>query len=87
MSHGALLAEAHEAVAQGTNIAGAMSNSGEGGEHSSRFNTLKSSKIKQFASGRFGWLYLLKRDDITSTKNIFKVVSDNTIRIVKTNFN
>ncbi|MBT5825482.1 MAG: glutamate synthase large subunit [Gammaproteobacteria bacterium] len=54
MSHGALLAEAHEAVAQGTNIAGAMSNSGEGGEHSSRFNTIRSSKIKQFASGRFG---------------------------------
>ncbi len=54
MSHGALLSEAHEAVAQGTNIAGALSNSGEGGEHSSRFNTLKSSKIKQFASGRFG---------------------------------
>ncbi|MCK9605832.1 MAG: glutamate synthase-related protein [Methylomonas sp.] len=54
MSHGALLAEAHEAVAQGTNIAGAKSNSGEGGEHSSRFGTLRSSKIKQFASGRFG---------------------------------
>ncbi|MGR9051538.1 MAG: glutamate synthase-related protein [Gammaproteobacteria bacterium] len=54
MSHGALIAEAHEAVAQGTNIAGAMSNSGEGGEHSSRFNTIRSSKIKQFASGRFG---------------------------------
>ncbi|NOR69027.1 MAG: glutamate synthase large subunit, partial [Methylomarinum sp.] len=54
MSHGALLSEAHEAVAQGTNIAGAISNSGEGGEHSSRFNTIKSSKIKQFASGRFG---------------------------------
>ncbi len=54
MSHGALIAEAHEAVAQGTNIVGAMSNSGEGGEHSSRFNTLRSSKIKQFASGRFG---------------------------------
>lgn len=54
MSHGALLAPAHEAVAQGTNIAGAMSNSGEGGEHSSRYNTIKSSKIKQFASGRFG---------------------------------
>lgn len=54
MSHGALLAEAHEAVAQGTNIAGALSNSGEGGEHSSRFGTIKSSKIKQFASGRFG---------------------------------
>ncbi len=54
MSHGALLSSAHEAVAQGTNIAGALSNSGEGGEHSSRFGTLKSSKIKQFASGRFG---------------------------------
>ncbi|WED23974.1 glutamate synthase-related protein [Vibrio sp. JC009] len=54
MSHGALNANAHEAVAQGTNIAGAMSNSGEGGEHSSRFNTIRSSKIKQFASGRFG---------------------------------
>jgi glutamate synthase (NADPH/NADH) large chain len=54
MSHGALLAEAHEAVAQGTNIAGCMSNSGEGGEHSSRFGTIRSSKIKQFASGRFG---------------------------------
>lgn len=54
MSHGALNANAHQAVAQGTNIAGAMSNSGEGGEHSSRFNSIKSSKIKQFASGRFG---------------------------------
>ncbi len=54
MSHGALIAEAHEAVAQGTNIAGALSNSGEGGEHASRFNTLRSCKIKQFASGRFG---------------------------------
>ncbi|WP_275575150.1 glutamate synthase-related protein [Methylocucumis oryzae] len=54
MSHGALLAEAHEAVALGTNIVGALSNSGEGGEHFSRFNTLRSCKIKQFASGRFG---------------------------------
>ncbi len=54
MSHGALLAEAHEAVALGTNIVGASSNSGEGGEHSSRFGTLRSCKIKQFASGRFG---------------------------------
>nr|WP_086937523.1 glutamate synthase-related protein [Thaumasiovibrio occultus] len=54
MSHGALNANAHEAVAQGTNMAGAMSNSGEGGEHASRYNTIKSSKIKQFASGRFG---------------------------------
>ncbi len=54
MSHGALNANAHQAVAQGTNIAGAMSNSGEGGEHSTRFNSIKASKIKQFASGRFG---------------------------------
>ncbi len=54
MSHGALLAEAHEAVALGTNIVGGLSNSGEGGEHSSRFNSLRSCKIKQFASGRFG---------------------------------
>ncbi len=54
MSHGALLAEAHEAVALGTNIVGASSNSGEGGEHFSRYGTLRSCKIKQFASGRFG---------------------------------
>jgi glutamate synthase (NADPH/NADH) large chain len=54
MSHGALVSRAHEAVAQGTNIAGAMSNSGEGGENSNRYNTVKASKIKQFASGRFG---------------------------------
>lgn len=54
MSHGALVSVAHIAVAMGTNMAGAMSNSGEGGEHSSRYNSIKSSKIKQFASGRFG---------------------------------
>ena len=54
MSHGALVAQAHEAVAHGTNMVGAMSNSGEGGENSNRYNTIKSSKIKQFASGRFG---------------------------------
>ncbi|MGZ8239197.1 MAG: glutamate synthase-related protein, partial [Methylobacter sp.] len=54
MSHGALIAEAHEAVAQGINIVGSLSNSGEGGEHSSRFNTMRSCNIKQFASGRFG---------------------------------
>ncbi|MFD2180408.1 glutamate synthase-related protein [Veronia pacifica] len=54
MSHGALVARAHEAVAHGTNIAGAMSNSGEGGENSRRYNSVKASRIKQFASGRFG---------------------------------
>jgi len=31
-----------------------MSNSGEGGEDSARFGTIKNSKIKQVASGRFG---------------------------------
>jgi len=54
MSHGALVASAHEAVAHGTNMVGAMSNSGEGGEHRSRYGTLRASRIKQFASGRFG---------------------------------
>tara|TARA_B100000809_G_scaffold266931_2_gene333201 strand:- start:5569 stop:10977 length:5409 start_codon:yes stop_codon:yes gene_type:complete len=54
MSHGALVAKAHQAVAQGANIAGALSNSGEGGEQSFRYNSIKASKIKQFASGRFG---------------------------------
>ncbi len=54
MSHGALVATAHEAVAHGTNMAGGMSNCGEGGEHLSRSGTIRGSKIKQFASGRFG---------------------------------
>ncbi|WP_412550718.1 glutamate synthase-related protein [Shimia sp. MIT910701] len=54
MSHGALVASAHEAVAHGTNMAGGMSNSGEGGEHITRYGTIRASRIKQFASGRFG---------------------------------
>ncbi|GAB5375701.1 MAG: glutamate synthase-related protein [Acuticoccus sp.] len=54
MSHGALVAVAHEAVAHGTNMVGGMSNSGEGGEHISRYGTIRASRIKQFASGRFG---------------------------------
>ena len=54
MSHGALVAEAHEHVSQGANIAGALSNSGEGGEKRKRFDTIKASSIKQVASGRFG---------------------------------
>ncbi|MEM7424391.1 MAG: FMN-binding glutamate synthase family protein, partial [Pseudomonadota bacterium] len=54
MSHGALVATAHEAVAHGTNMVGGLSNSGEGGEHISRYGTIRSSRIKQFASGRFG---------------------------------
>ena len=54
MSHGALVASAHEAVAHGTNMVGGLSNSGEGGEHISRYGTLRASRIKQLASGRFG---------------------------------
>lgn len=54
MSHGALVSKAHIAAAVGTNMVGAMSNSGEGGESSSRYNSLRASRIKQFASGRFG---------------------------------
>ena len=54
MSHGALVASAHEAVAHGTNMVGGMSNCGEGGEHMSRYGTIRASRIKQFASGRFG---------------------------------
>ncbi|MEM1199093.1 MAG: glutamate synthase-related protein, partial [Pseudomonadota bacterium] len=54
MSHGALVAKAHEAVAHGTNMVRGMSNSGEGGEHLSRYGTIRASRIKQFASGRFG---------------------------------
>lgn len=54
MSLGALSPEAHEALAQAMNEMGARSNSGEGGEDPARYGTIKSSKIKQIASGRFG---------------------------------
>ncbi|MBL4782440.1 MAG: glutamate synthase large subunit [Porticoccaceae bacterium] len=54
MSLGALSPEAHEALAEAMNSLGGRSNSGEGGEDPVRYGTLKSSKIKQVASGRFG---------------------------------
>ena len=54
MSHGALSAEAHETIAIALNRLGARSNSGEGGEDSSRFRDERNSAIKQVASGRFG---------------------------------
>ncbi|MBO1902553.1 glutamate synthase large subunit [Leucobacter weissii] len=54
MSHGALVANAHEAVAHGVNMVGGFSNCGEGGEHYSRYGTIRGSRIKQFASARFG---------------------------------
>ena len=59
MSHGALSTEAHECLAIAMNRIGGKSNSGEGGEHPSRFHRddngdWRNSQIKQIASGRFG---------------------------------
>ena len=54
MSIGALSKEAHETIAEAMNKIGAKSNSGEGGEDPARYGTIKNSKIKQVASGRFG---------------------------------
>lgn len=54
MSLGALSPEAHETLAEAMNRLGGRSNSGEGGEDQARYGTLKMSKIKQIASGRFG---------------------------------
>src|SRR5690606_195842 len=54
MSLGALSPEAHEALAEAMNRLGGRSNSGEGGEDPARYGTIKTSKSKQVASGRFG---------------------------------
>ncbi len=54
MSLGALSPEAHEALAEAMNRLGGRSNSGEGGEDEARYGTIRTSKIKQVASGRFG---------------------------------
>ena len=54
MSLGALSPEAHEAIAEAMNTIGGRSNSGEGGEDPERNETLRASKIRQVASGRFG---------------------------------
>lgn len=54
MSIGALSPEAHEALAIAMNRLGGFSNSGEGGEDANRFGTVRNSRIKQVASGRFG---------------------------------
>ncbi|MDP2076680.1 MAG: glutamate synthase large subunit [Sulfuricurvum sp.] len=66
MSLGSISPEAHECLAVAMNTIGAQSNSGEGGEDSARFDTLKNSKIKQVASGRFGVTpaYLRSADEI-----------------------
>ena len=64
MSIGALSPEAHEALAIAMNRLGGHSNSGEGGEDPSRYGTLRNSRIKQIASGRFGVTphYLINAD-------------------------
>jgi len=66
MSIGALSPEAHEDIAEALNRLGAKSNSGEGGEDKKRNKTIKRSKIRQIASGRFGVTpeYLVNADEI-----------------------
>ena len=54
MSLGSISPEAHECLAEAMNTLGGKSNSGEGGEDAVRFDSIKNSKIKQVASGRFG---------------------------------
>ncbi|MFW5749795.1 MAG: glutamate synthase large subunit, partial [Halanaerobium sp.] len=59
MSYGSISQEAHEALAVAMNRIGGKSNTGEGGEDPERFTPdengdLRSSAIKQVASGRFG---------------------------------
>ena len=71
MSYGSLSQEAHECLAIAMNRIGGRSNTGEGGEHPSRFKPMangdsKRSSIKQVASGRFGVTsnYLFNADEI-----------------------
>jgi len=71
MSFGSISQEAHEALAIAMNKIGGRSNSGEGGEHPSRFTPdetgdSRRSSIKQVASGRFGVTshYLVNADEI-----------------------
>ena len=77
MSFGAVSKEAHEALALAMNSLGTRSNTGEGGEDSSRFSSVYHSdkddedislcsKTKQVASGRFGVTteYLINAEEI-----------------------
>ncbi|MBQ7641216.1 MAG: glutamate synthase large subunit [Acholeplasmatales bacterium] len=58
MSYGSISKEAHECMAIAMNKLGGKSNTGEGGEERSRYESTdgidRCSKIKQVASGRFG---------------------------------
>ena len=71
MSYGSISSEAHETLAIAMNRMGAKSNTGEGGEDSSRYRPdangdSRRSAIKQVASGRFGVTseYLVNADDL-----------------------
>lgn len=71
MSYGSLSKEAHETLAIAMNRLGGKSNSGEGGEHPSRYKLdgngdNRRSAIKQIASGRFGVNshYLVHADEL-----------------------
>ena len=71
MSYGSISKEAHETLAIAMNRLGAKSNSGEGGEHPSRYKLDENgdnrrSGIKQVASGRFGVKshYLVNADEL-----------------------
>lgn len=71
MSFGSISEEAHTTLAIAMNRIGGKSNSGEGGEDSRRYRTLKNgdntrSAIKQVASGRFGVTieYLVNADEL-----------------------
>ncbi|GGA26383.1 glutamate synthase large subunit [Psychrobacillus lasiicapitis] len=71
MSFGSLSKEAHETLAIAMNRIGGKSNSGEGGEHPSRYELdlngdNRRSAIKQIASGRFGVKshYLVQADEL-----------------------
>ncbi|HEX7045295.1 MAG TPA: glutamate synthase large subunit, partial [Burkholderiales bacterium] len=66
MSYGSISIEAHEALAIAMNKIGARSNCGEGGEDPARYGTIRNSRIKQVASGRFGVTshYLVNATDL-----------------------
>ncbi len=71
ISFGAISEETHRALAKAANSVGARSNTGEGGEHSDRYNLSNPNKsencyIKQIASGRFGvtTFYLIAAKEI-----------------------
>ena len=71
MSYGSISKEAHENLAIAMNRIGGKSNSGEGGEETSRFyktedGDWRNSAIKQVASGRFG----VTSNYLTSAKEI-----------------